>query len=287
MRCDVNVSIRPKGQEKFGTKVEVKNMNSFSNMQRAIEFEVERQANDIRSGKAVIQETRLWDEFKNQTVSMRKKEGLADYRYFPEPDLPPLILTPEAIEDIKKEMPELPSARRQRYLSLGLSIYDVLVLSDDVGTALFFDSLLSEGVNAKSAANWVMGDVSAYCNSKKLAIESLPVTPKCLAEMIALIDDSTISGKIAKDILPELLEGKANKGVKAFVESKGLLQISDETVISSMVAQVLASNPKELSDYRGGKTKLQGFFQGLVMKESQGRVNPKLMQEILLRMLKG
>jgi aspartyl-tRNA(Asn)/glutamyl-tRNA(Gln) amidotransferase subunit B len=287
MRCDVNVSIRPKGQETFGTKVEVKNMNSFSNMQRAIEFEVERQANDIRSGKTVVQETRLWDEFKNQTVSMRKKEGLADYRYFPEPDLPPLILTPEAIASITKEMPELPSARRERYLSLGLSIYDVLVLSDDVGTASFFDSLLSEGVNAKSAANWVMGDVSAYCNNKKVAIETLPVTPKCLAEMIALIDDTTISGKIAKDILPELLEGKANKGVKAFVESKGLLQISDEGMISSMVAQVLAANPKELSDYRGGKTKLQGFFQGAVMKESQGRVNPKLMQEILLRMLKG
>ena len=218
---------------------------------------------------------------------MRKKEGLADYRYFPEPDLPPLVLTSDTIDSIKKEMPELPSARRERYLSLGLSIYDALVLADDVGTAAFFDALLSQGINAKSAANWVQGDITAYCNSKKIAIETLPVTPQCLSEMIALIDDSTISGKIAKDILPELLEGKATKGVRAFVESKGLLQISDEATISTMVAQVLAANPKELSDYRGGKTKLQGFFQGLVMKESQGRVNPKLMLEILLRMLKG
>lgn len=256
-------------------------------MQRAIEFEVERQSNEIRSGRDVTQETRLWDEFKSQTISMRKKEGLADYRYFPEPDLPPLSLSPDAINAIKSAMPELPSARRERYLCLGLSIYDVLVLSDDVGTASFFDALLVEGINPKAAANWVMGDITAYCNNKKVGIEQLAVTPKCLSEMIALIDDSTISGKIAKDILPELLEGKATKGVRALVESKGLIQISDEATISTMISQVLAANQKELIDYRGGKTKLQGFFQGLVMKESQGRVNPKMMQEILIRMLKG
>lgn len=289
MRCDVNISVRPKGTEKLGTKVEVKNMNSFSNMQKAIEFEFERQVGLLREGAGheIVLETRLWDEVKQQTFSMRKKEGLADYRYFPEPDLPPLVVSQEMMEAVKTSMPELPSAKRARYLALGLPMYDVLILAGDVATAGLFDACLAEGVTPKTASNWIMGDISAYCNEKKLSMDQLAIKPQALADMIRLIEDTTISGKIAKDILPELLEGKGNAGVKAFVEKKGLLMISDEAVISSMVSAVLAANPKELTDYRNGKTKLQGFFQGLVMKESKGRVNPQLMQQILLKMLKG
>mmetsp|Transcript_26047 Transcript_26047/g.56856 ORF Transcript_26047/g.56856 Transcript_26047/m.56856 type:complete len:566 (-) Transcript_26047:22-1719(-) len=289
MRCDVNISVRPRGSPTLGTKVEIKNMNSFSNMQKAIEFEIERQVGLIKAGKGadVVQETRLWDEFKLVTISMRKKEGLADYRYFPEPDLPPLTVTEQMIADTKASMAELPAQKRERYLTLGLPLHDVLILADEVGTAALFDAVLAEGVAPKSAANWIMGDIMAYCKEKKKGMEGLAVQPSALAEMIRLIEDATISGKIAKDILPELLQGAGNKGVKAFVEKKGLLMISDEGAIGAMVDAVLAANPKQLAEYRGGKTKLEGFFQGQVMKESKGRVNPGLMQQILVKKLKG
>ncbi|KAG1658346.1 hypothetical protein FOA52_002119 [Chlamydomonas sp. UWO 241] len=289
MRCDVNISVRPRGQAEFGTKVEIKNMNSFTNMQKAIDYEIARQVALIRAGKTdeIVLETRLWDEFKSVTLSMRKKEGLADYRYFPEPDLPPLVVTDEMIESIKASMPELPSAKRARYVSLGLPLYDVLLLAGDVTTAGFFDACVSEGVAPKTASNWIMGDISAYCNEKKIGMDQLAMKPTALAEMISLIDDSTISGKIAKDLLPDLLEGKGNNGVKKLVEKKGLLQISDEGAISEMVAKVLQANAEKLTEYRGGKKKLQGFFQGEVMKVSGGRVNPKLMQQILMKTLEG
>ncbi|GAX77651.1 hypothetical protein CEUSTIGMA_g5094.t1 [Chlamydomonas eustigma] len=289
MRCDVNISVRPKGSSTFGTKVEIKNMNNLSNMQKAIEYEFDRQVSLVKSGQEaeIVQETRLWDEFKLKTTSMRKKEGLADYRYFPEPDLLPLEISEEMIEAVKSSMPELPSAKRERYSALGLPMYDVLILADDVVTAKMFDDVIATGVAPKTASNWIMGDIMAYCNERKMGMDQLKIAPSALAEMISLIETNVISGKIAKDILPELLEGKGNAGVKAFVESKGLLMISDEAAISSMVAAVLAANLKELTDYRNGKTKLQGFFQGAVMKESKGRVNPQMMQQILMKMLKG
>lgn len=284
MRCDVNISLRPIGRKEFGTKVEIKNMNSFSAMQKAIEYEFERQSGLLEAGKAdeIVQETRLWDEGAQKTASMRKKEGLADYRYFPEPDLAPLILTQEYLDQIKAEMPELPRQKRERFTQLGLSTYDVLVLSDDLDVAEYFDAVLVAGAPAKAAANWIMGDVMAACKEAKISMKELALAPAALAEMISLIGDGTISGKIAKELLPELLEGKGNEGgVKKLVEAKGLGQISDLSAIEAVVDQVIAGNPKQLEQYRGGKDKLFGFFVGQVMKESGGRANPAELNRIL------
>lgn len=287
MRCDVNVSVRPKGQSEFGTKVEVKNMNSFSNMQKAIEFEIERQVSLLRAGRGseVVQETRLWDEGRQETTSMRKKEGLADYRYFPEPDLPDLHLSDTLMEEARATMAELPVEKRNRYLALGLPLADVLILADELGTAQFFDAALTAGAPPKAAANWVMGDIMAACKEAKIGMEQLQMTPQALSEMISLIDEGVISGKIAKDALPRLLAGDGNGGVRAFFESQGLVQISDVSAVEAMVESVLAANPKQLADYVGGKTKLAGYFTGQVMKESQGRVNPGLMQQVLQKKL--
>lgn len=288
MRCDVNISVRPLSQETFGTKVEIKNMNSFNAMQRAIEFEFERQTALLREGRPdeIVQETRLWDENKQVTKSMRKKEGLADYRYFPEPDLPPLVLTRDFVDTLKASMPELPAGKRQRYLELGLSLYDALVLSDELDVAEFYDSVLAAGAPAKPAANWVMGDIMAHCKEERLGMAELPMRPATLAEMIGLIEANVISGKIAKEVLPALLKGEAEKGgVKAYVESQGLVQISDVAAIEAIVDKVLADNPGQLEQYRGGKTKLQGFFVGQVMKESKGRANPKELNRILMEKL--
>lgn len=290
MRCDVNVSVRPKGREQFGTKVEVKNMNSFSNMQKAIDFEIDRQVGLLRDGRGeeIVQETRLWDEGKQMTYTMRRKEGLADYRYFPEPDLLPLELTPEQIQQVKDTMAELPSAKRERYLSLGLPLADVLILADDITTAALYDAVLAAGTNPKTAANWIMGDIMAYCKENKLTMGQLPMHPSTLSEMISLIEDSTISGKIAKDVLPELLQGKAQPGqLRQWVEAKGLVQISDVGAVEKLIDDLLAEYPEQLAQYRGGKTKLQGFFTGQAMKVSKGRVNPQLMQQVLARKLKG
>ncbi|GIL57448.1 hypothetical protein Vafri_12668 [Volvox africanus] len=289
MRVDVNVSVRPRGSTVFGTRVEIKNMNSFSNMQKAIDFEIDRQVSLLRAGRGsdIVQETRLWDEIKLVTNTMRKKEGLADYRYFPEPDLPPLNVSDEFIEQVKASMPELPAAKRARYLSLGLTRGDVAVLTDEIATSQLFDAVLALGTAVKPAANWIQGDIMAYCKEAKIGMDALAITPATLAEMVSLIENGTISGKIAKDILPDLLQGKGNKGVRAYIEKQGLLMISDEAAIGAMVDKVLEANQKQLQEFRAGKTKLQGYFEGQVMKESKGRVNPGLMKEILLRKLNG
>ncbi|XP_024359935.1 glutamyl-tRNA(Gln) amidotransferase subunit B, chloroplastic/mitochondrial [Physcomitrium patens] len=285
MRCDVNISIRPKGREQFGTKVEIKNMNSFSAMQKAIEFEMDRQIALLEEGERIKQETRLWEEGSQQTISMRSKEGLADYRYFPEPDLPEVVLSQEYIDTTRANLPELPDAKRRRYESLGLSMQDTLVLANDSDVAAFFDEVLEKGTEVKQAANWIMGDVAAHLKSIKLTITEAKLTPASLAELIGLIKDGTISGKIAKEILPELIEkGGSAKGA---VESKGLSQISDPAVIESMVDKILADNVKQVEAYRGGKTKLQGFFVGQAMKASGGRVNPGLLNKILMAKLNG
>lgn len=288
MRCDVNISVRPRNRQQFGTKVEIKNMNSFNAMQRAIEFEFDRQVALLREGRehGIVQETRLWDEAKQVTRSMRKKEGLADYRYFPEPDLPPLVVTQETVEGLRASMPELPSHKRSKYMALGLSQYDALVLSDDVDVAKFYDQVLEAGAPCKAAANWVMGDIMAFCKEQQMGVELLKMSPKTLVEMISLIEDGTISGKIGKEVLPELLRGEAEGGgVKALVEKKGLVQISDTAALQAIVDKVLADNPKQLEQYRGGKTKLQGYFVGQVMKESKGRANPGELNRILMESL--
>ena len=290
MRCDVNISVRPRTREAFGTKVEIKNMNSFNAMQRAIEYEFDRQTTLLREGRGeeIVQETRLWDEGRQCTASMRKKEGLADYRYFPEPDLPPLVLTQESIDALRATLPELPEGKRARYQALGLSQYDALVLSDDVDVAAFFDGVLSAGAPPKPAANWVMGDLMGYCKEERLSMADLPMRPATLAEMISLIEADTISGKIGKEVLSALIKGEAEAGgVKAYVEGQGLVQISDVAALEAIVDRVLTANPGQLEQYRGGKTKLQGFFVGQVMKESQGRANPKELNRILMERLNG
>lgn len=285
LRCDVNVSVRPIGQPEFGTKVEIKNMNSFSAMHRAIDFEISRQVLLHSQGQAdqIVQETRLWEEGAQRTITMRKKEGLADYRYFPEPDLPDVVLTTEYIDSIRASLPELPELKRRRYEKMGLSMQDVLFLANDINVCRFFDTVVGKGADVKMAANWIMGDIAAYLKEQKLSIDDIELTPEELAELIASIKGGIISGKIGKEILLELL----SKGgtVKGLIEEKDLVQITDPMEIERMVVSALSDNPKQLEQYRGGKTKLQGFFAGQVMKASKGKANPVLLNKILLEKL--
>ena len=284
LRCDVNISVRPVGQQEFGTKVEIKNMNSFNAIQRAIEYEIERQIAAIEAGERIIQETRLWEEGSQRTISMRTKEGSSDYRYFPEPDLAPIEVSAAQLEKLRSELPELPAQKRHRYESeLGLSAYDARVLTDERQIAEYFEATLAAGANSKQAANWIMGDIAAYLNNKKLSIKEIALTPATLAELTALIEAGTISGKIAKDILPELLtEGGS---AKELVERKGLIQISDKGALEEIIEQVIQANPKELEQYRNGKTKLLGFFVGQVIKQTGGRADPKLTNQLLAQKL--
>ncbi|XP_010532821.1 PREDICTED: glutamyl-tRNA(Gln) amidotransferase subunit B, chloroplastic/mitochondrial [Tarenaya hassleriana] len=286
LRCDVNISIRPIGQTEFGTKVEIKNLNSFSSINRAIDFEIERQAHLYSQGQSdqIVTETRLWEEGTAQkTVTMRKKEGLADYRYFPEPDLPEVILTQEYVNSIHSSLPELPEAKRRRYEAMGLSMYDVLFLANDTSVAEYFDAVIAKGAEVKLATNWIMGDIAAYLKNEKLSINDIKLTAQELAGLIAAIKDGTISGKIGKEILFELLaKGGTVKGV---IKEKDLVQITDPSEIEKMVEKVISENPKQLEQYRAGKTKLEGYFAGQVMKISKGKANPGLLNKILLEKL--
>ncbi|CAJ1936757.1 unnamed protein product [Sphenostylis stenocarpa] len=285
LRCDVNVSIRPIGQSEFGTKVEIKNLNSFSSVSRAIDFEISRQVQLHSQGQEdqIVQETRLWEDGSQRTITMRKKEGLADYRYFPEPDLPAVILSQEYVDDIKNSLPELPEIKRRRYEKMGLSMQDVLFLANDKNIAEFFDETLSKGADPKLVANWIMSDIAAFMKNEKLTINEIKLTPEELSELIASIKGGTISGKIGKEVLFELLAKGGT--VKELIENKDLVQIVDPVEIEKMVEKVIAENPKQVEQYRGGKTKLQGFFAGQVMKLSKGKANPGLLNRILLEKL--
>jgi aspartyl-tRNA(Asn)/glutamyl-tRNA(Gln) amidotransferase subunit B len=286
LRCDVNISVRPVGQTEFGVKVEIKNMNSFNAIQRAIEYEIERQIAAIEAGEPIVQETRLWEEGSQRTVSMRVKEGSSDYRYFPEPDLPPIEVSTEQLEQWRSELPELPAEKRHRYESeLGLSAYDARVLTDDRLVADYFEAAVTAKANPKQAANWVMGDIAAYLKSEKLTITEIALTPLILAELIQLIEEDTISGKIAKEILPDLLAKGGS--ARELVERKGLIKISDAGQLEGIIDELLKEHPKEVEQYRNGKTKLQGFFVGQVMKKTSGRADPKLTNQILGKKLKG
>lgn len=291
MRCDVNISVAPRNANALGTKVEIKNMNSFSYIAKAIDYEFNRQSRLILDGKGseIIQETRLWDESRDETYTMRKKEGLADYRYFPEPDLPPIILTLSQIQEVVSRRPELPQERRQRLLELGLSQEDVLVLTDDLESANYFDSVLKTAtdLSPKAVANWIMGDVTAYLKTEKISFAEIQMRPEVLAEMIQLIQQEVISGKIGKQILPALLKGEGTKGVRSFIEKKGLIQISNTEEIASIIDQVLEANPKQLEDFRSGKDKLFGFFIGQIMKASKGKANPAIVNKVLKEKLKS
>jgi len=286
LRCDVNISVRRGPDATFGTKVEIKNMNSFSAIQKACDYEIQRQIKAYETGEPVVQETRLWDESKQLTKSMRSKEGASDYRYFPDPDLGPIEVGAEQREGWRSELPELPAAKRHRYAEqLGLSIYDARVLTDERAMAEYFEAAVAAGADAKAVSNWVTGDIAAYVNANRLSIAELPLKPEQLAEMVQLIDGGVISGKIAKDLLPELLAQGGSP--KAIVEAQGLGMISDPAAITAIVDQLLAAHPAEVEAFRGGKTKLQGFFVGQLMKQTGGKADPKLANQILIEKLKG
>ena len=286
MRCDANISIMPKGSDKFGTRAEIKNVNSFSALQRAIEYEIDRQIEIVEEGGEVVQETRLWDDNLKETRSMRGKEDAHDYRYFPEPDLMPLEISREWVEDVRKTMPELPEQKRQRYMGLGLSEYDASVIVEQMPLALFFDKTLELGANPKAAVNFMMGEIAAYLKENKVEIDETKLTPENLAELISLIEKGTISNNIGKQILVEEMIVNGEKA-SAIVEKKGLSQISDEGAIKEIVEKVVNSHPAEIEAYRNGKTNLLGFFVGQVMKETKGRANPKTVNELVRKILEG
>ncbi len=286
LRCDVNISVRPSVNDPFGTKVEIKNMNSFSAIQKACEYEIKRQIKVYESGEEVKQETRLWDEGKQLTKSMRSKEGSSDYRYFPDPDLGPIEVSHDLKEKWRSELPELPAAKRNRYAAeLGLSIYDARVLTDESSMAKYFEKVVNEGGAAKSSANWITGDIAAFIKSNRLSFDQLSFKPNELAEMLKMIDLGEISGKIAKEILPELLSKGGSP--KQLVKERGLGMIGDPKVIEAMIDQLILNYPNEVESFRGGKTKLLGFFVGQLMKETKGKADPKLANQILNKKLQG
>ena len=286
LRCDVNISVRPTVNDPFGTKVEIKNMNSFSAIQKACEYEIKRQIKAYESGEEVKQETRLWDEGKQLTKSMRSKEGSSDYRYFPDPDLGPIEVSNELKEKWRSELPELPAAKRNRYSTeLGLSIYDARVLTDESSMATYFEKVVNEGGAAKSSANWITGDLAAYIKSNRLTFDQLPFQPSELAEMLKMIDNGEISGKIAKEILPELLSKGGSP--KQLVQDRGLGMIGDSKVIEEIIDQLILKHPNEVESFRSGKKKLLGFFVGQLMKETKGKADPKLANQILNKKLQG
>ena len=283
MRCDANISVMPKGSTEFGTRAEIKNLNSFRALQRAIEFEIERQIELVEEGERVVQETRLWDDNTGETRSMRGKEDAHDYRYFPEPDLMPLEISKEWIDRVKATMPELPSAKRERYMSLGLSDYDAGIIVEQMDLALFFDEVIKLGANPKIAVNFLMGEIAAYQKDEKVSINDTKLTPENLAELVSLIEKNTISNNIGKQIIFAMLK----EGTKAseIVEKQGLSQISDEGAIKEIVKKIVDSNPEQVEAYKGGKVQLFGFFVGQVMKETKGRANPKTVNDLLKELL--
>ncbi len=286
-RCDANVSVRPKGSDKLGTRTETKNVNSFRFVEKAIEFEIERQIDVLEAGGSIVQETRLFNPDSGETRSMRSKEDANDYRYFPDPDLLPVFVSAEEIAAIAKQMPELPEAKKARFVTqYGLSPYDAGVLTGERELADFYETVLSEsGAEAKLCANWVITDLLGGLNKLEKGISESPVSAPMLAQLLARIADKTISGKIAKDVFEAMLagEGSADEIIKA----KGLVQITDESAIEQIVDQVIANNPKQLEQLRGGKDKLFGFFVGQVMKATQGKANPEVVNRLLKAKLAG
>lgn len=285
MRCDANISVMPKGSTVFGTRAEIKNVNSFRALQRAIEYEIDRQIELVEKGEKVVQETRLWDDNPGITKSMRGKEDAHDYRYFPEPDLMPLEISREWTEKIRLTMPELPAQKRFRYQEAGLSEYDANVIVDQMETALFYDKVLELGANARTASNFLMGEVTAYLKEEKVTINDTKLTPETLAELILLVEKGTISNNIAKQIVIILLKDGGQPS--EIVEKQGLGVISDEGALKEVCQTVVEANPTQTAAYRDGKTQLFGFFVGQVMKETKGRANPQSVNKILKDLLEG
>jgi aspartyl-tRNA(Asn)/glutamyl-tRNA(Gln) amidotransferase subunit B len=286
-RCDVNVSIRPKAQEEFGTRVEIKNINSFKFVHQAILYEVQRQIEAYEDGiyeSEVVQETRLWDTVKGETRSMRGKEEAADYRYFPDPDLRPLVVTDEMIKSAS-HIPELPDEKVKRYTQeLGIKRYDALVITAQKEMAYFFEEIIAQGASAKLAVTWLTSELLGRLNKESLSIEESPISAKTLGEVISKIDDDTISGKSAKDILDFMMESD-NRDVDAIIDELGLAQVSDDGAILDMIDAILEANQDKVEQYKSGKDKLFGFFVGQVMKASRGSANPAKVNELLKQRL--
>lgn len=285
LRCDVNISIRPKGDTKLGQKVEIKNMNSFKAVKAAIDYEFARQKNTIADGEKIVQETRLWDADKNVTFSMRSKEEAHDYRYFPDPDLPPITLDDAYIDNIRKSLPELPEQRKARFISeFALPDYDAGVLTSVKQCADYFEDTVKLGADPKKASNWIMNDLLANIDDQEKILEFI-ITPKAVAKLIEMIDNNTISGKIAKTVFSEMLKSGVMPDV--IVKEKGLTQVTDTGEIEKIVDDVIKANPQSVADFSAGKEKAIGFLVGQIMKLSKGKANPQMANEILIKKLKG
>ena len=284
MRCDANVSVRKKGDTKLGTRTETKNVNSFRFVEKAIQYEIDRQINELESGNQITQETRLYDSQANTTRPMRSKEFANDYRYFPEPDLLPINLEKEFIEEVMATMPEMPTQKKIRFVSdFNLSEYDADLLAADRDLANFFEAVLKVSNSPKLSANWIMGELSAELNNENLSINESKITSNQLGQLILRIEDGTISGKIAKEIFEKLWS--SDNEVDEIIQSEGLEQVTDDREIESIIDEVINNNPKQLEQYRSGKDRLFGFFVGQVMKASQGKANPKQVNDILRKKL--
>lgn len=280
LRCDANVSVRPVGQKELGTKAEIKNINSFKGVEKAIEYEALRQAEILEDGGKIIQETRTWDEKEGVTKSMRTKEEANDYRYFPEPDLAPFTVSEEYIEDIRKTLPELPDERRERYIAnFGLSSTDAQYMTNDKDTSDYFEKVVAAGADPKVSVNWIMGEFASQLSNAGIEIAKAPVTPENLAKLLALIAKGTISGKIAKKVFAEMWKDGADP--EEIVKAQGLVQISDTGALKEMVVKVIANNPKAVEDFKAGKKKAVGALVGQIMKETKGKANPKVINELL------
>ena len=279
-RCDANISIRPKGSDTLGTRTELKNLNSFKHVEKALHFEIDRQKEILEDGGHVVQETRLWDPDKNRSTSMRSKEEAHDYRYFPDPDLLPLVIDEDWIDAVKKTLPELPDEKKKRFtIEYSLPSYDATFLTSSHELADYFEACVDKFPNPKQVSNWVMGSLLGLLNVEGKLINESPISPHNLASLLKLIDDGVISGKIAKTVFDEMAQ--TGKPPKEIVEEKGLVQVTDVSAIDEVVSAVISRCPKEVEEYKNGKTKLLGFFVGQVMKETKGKANPKIVNEIL------
>lgn len=283
-RCDANISVRPVGEKKFGTKVELKNINSFRFVEKAIDYEIERQIDSIDQGKPIVQETRSWNSAKGVTEPMRAKEQAHDYRYFPEPDLPPLVIPQTWIDKVAAEMPEMPAAKRGRFKAdYGLNVYDAGVLTSTKELAKYYEDTAAKSGNPKATANWVMNELLGRLNAAGKEIEHSPVSVENLAQLIQAVETGKISGKIAKTVFEEMFTEGGDP--ESIIKAKGLVQISDPAAIEAIVKKIVAENPQQAADYRAGKVKLLGFFVGQAMKETKGQANPALLNDLVKKVL--
>lgn len=286
LRCDANVSVRPVGQKELGTKTEIKNINSFKGVERAIEYEAMRQAELLEDGGKVVQETRTWDEKEGVTKSMRTKEEANDYRYFPEPDLVPFTVSDEYIENIRKSLPELPDARKERYMKeFGLSSEDAVFMTNDKATADYFEAAVDAGADPKACVNWLMGEFASQLSTDGIEIAKAPVSAENLAALLKLISKGTISGKIAKKVFATMWKEGGNP--EEIVKAQGLVQISDTAELSKLVDEVVGKNPKAVEDFKAGKKKAVGALVGQIMKATKGKANPRVINELLNKKLQS